>query len=148
MRSGRAGRPGLLFASFLVSSNISSLLSSDPFSVRAFKAEFFRALGSPVRIGLLQLLREGEQTVGALQVALGMDSSGTSQHLAALRKQGLVASRRDGTNVYYRVRDPRVLELLELARAVLTTRLEEDRALLHARAPGDGAADRSTTDRI
>jgi DNA-binding transcriptional ArsR family regulator len=137
-----------LFAQILVSSNICILTSSsDPLSVRAFKAEFFRALGSPVRIGLLQLLREGEQTVGALQAALGLDSSGTSQHLAALRKQGLVATRRDGTSVYYRVRDPRVIELLELARAVLTARLEEDRALLHARAPGDAAADGSTTDR-
>ena len=70
-------------------------------------------------------------------MALGLDSSSTSQHLAALRKQGLVARRRDGMNVYYRVRDPRVLELLELARAVLRARLEEDSALLHARAPGD-----------
>ena len=100
-----------------------------------------------MRIGLLQLLREGEQTVGALQAALELDSSGTSQHLAALRRQGLVTSRRDGTSVYYRVRDPRVLDLLELARAVLTARLEEDRAMLAARAPGATGPQRATTDR-
>ena len=97
-------------------------------------------------IGLLQLLREGEQTVGALQAALELDSSGTSQHLAALRRQGLVASRRDGTSVYYRLRDPRVLDLLELARAVLTARLEEDRAMLAARASGATGPQRGTTD--
>lgn len=87
----------------------------------------------------MQVLREDEQTVGTLQSALGLDPSGTSQHLTALRKQGLVASRREGTNVYYRLRDPRVLELLELTRLLLTTRLEEDRALLDARAPGDAS---------
>ena len=86
------------------------------------KAELFRALGHPARIRILQLLRDGERTVGDLQAALDLDSSGTSQHLAALRKQGLVESRREGTNVYYRVKDPRTLELLELAKAILDRR--------------------------
>ena len=98
--------------------------------VYALKAEFFRTLGHPARVRLLQLLREGEQTVGALQAALDLDSGGTSQHLAALRKQGLVTSRREGTSVYYRVKDPRILELLELAKAILTAGLEDNRALL------------------
>ena len=61
--------------------------------VYALKAEFFRTLGHPARVRLLQILREGEQSVGALQAALELDSGGTSQHLAALRKQGLVTSR-------------------------------------------------------
>jgi Helix-turn-helix domain len=56
--------------------------------IYALKAEFFRVLGHPVRIRLLQLLRDEERSVGALQVALALDSGGTSQHLAALRKQG------------------------------------------------------------
>ena len=77
---------------------------------------------------LLQALRDGEQTVGALQAAIELDSGGTSQHLAALRRQGLVEGRREGTSVYYRVRDPRVLELLELAKAILTAGLQDDRA--------------------
>ncbi len=98
--------------------------------VYALKAEFFRTLGHPARVRLLQTLREGEQSVGALQAALDLDSGGTSQHLAALRKQGLVTSRREGTSVYYRVKDPRVLELLELAKAILTAGLEDNRALL------------------
>ena len=94
------------------------------------KAEFFRTLGHPARIRLLQLLRDGERTVGALQVALGLDSSSTSQQLAALRKQGLVESRREGTNVYYRVKDRRTLELLELAKRIIAANLEEGQALL------------------
>ncbi len=94
------------------------------------KAEFFRALGHPARVRVLQLLRGGEMTVGALQAALALDSSGTSQQLAALRKQGLVESRRDGTSVYYRLKDPRTLELLELARQIIATNLEDSRSLL------------------
>jgi DNA-binding transcriptional ArsR family regulator len=96
----------------------------------ALKAEFFRVLGHPARIRLLQLLRDGERTVGALQAALDLNSGGTSQQLAALRKQGLVVSRREGTSVYYRVKDPRILELLELAKDIIATNLEEGQALL------------------
>jgi ArsR family transcriptional regulator len=98
--------------------------------IYALKAEFFRTLGHPARVRLLQALREGEQTVGALQAALDLDSSGTSQHLAALRKQGLVTGRREGTSVYYRLRDPRILDLLELAKAIIAAGLEDNRALL------------------
>lgn len=69
-------------------------------------------------------------SVGALQAALDLDSSGTSQQLAALRKQGLVATRRDGTSVYYRLKDPRTLELLQLAKEIISANLEENRSLL------------------
>jgi DNA-binding transcriptional ArsR family regulator len=103
----------------------------------ALKAEFFRVLGHPVRIRLLQLLRDGERTVGALQAALALDSSGVSQQLAALRKQGLVESRRVGTNVYYRVKDRRTLELLELAKRIIAANLQEGQALLDGLAGED-----------
>lgn len=96
------------------------------------KAELFRTLGHPVRVRVLQLLRDGEMAVGALQAALELDSSGASQQLAALRKQGLVVARRDGTSVHYRLKDPRTLELLELARQILSANLEENRSLLDA----------------
>jgi DNA-binding transcriptional ArsR family regulator len=94
------------------------------------KADFFRLLGHPVRVRVLELLREGERTVGDLQAALELDSSGTSQHLTAMRRQGLLESRKDGAKVYYRVKDPRTFQLLEIAREILTTQLEESRAML------------------
>jgi len=96
----------------------------------ALNADLFRVLGHPVRVRMLQLLREGELSVGALQIALSLDSSGTSQHLTALRKQGLVASRKEGTTVYYRVKDPRTLQLLDLSKVIIMARLEENRTLL------------------
>ena len=98
--------------------------------IYVLKAEFFRILGHPVRVRILELLRDGERTVGDLQGQLGLDSSGTSQHLGALRKQGLLESRREGTSVYYRVRDPRLFQLLEVARQILSSNLADTQALL------------------
>lgn len=101
---------------------------SDP--VYVVKAQLFRVLGHPVRICILELLSEGERTVGDLQAELQLDSSSTSQHLAALRQQGVLESRRSGTSVYYRIRDPRVSQLLAVARQVLTSALSDSHALL------------------
>src|SRR5215472_338230 len=87
---------------------------SDP--VYVVKARMFKALGHPIRIRILELLVDGERAVWDLQSELDVDSSGTSQHLTALRQQGLIEGRRDGTSVYYRIRDPLVIELLAVAR--------------------------------
>lgn len=109
------------------------------------KAEFFRVLGHPARVRILELLREGEHSVGELQAELRLDSSGTSQHLGVLRRQGVLESRKEGTSVYYRVRDPRTFQLLEVARQILTSSLEATQALLAemADAPAAGSPGRA-----
>ena len=94
------------------------------------KADFFRLLGHPARVRILELLREGEHTVGELQAVLDLDSSGTSQHLTAMRRQGLLESRKAGTSVYYAVKDPKTFDVLDSAREVLTAQLQETSALL------------------
>lgn len=99
-------------------------------SIRRVEADFFRTLGHPARIRVLELLRDGEMTVGDIQAGLEIDSSGTSQHLGAMRRQGILEARKEGTSVYYRVRDPRVFQLLESARQVIGSHLEEASALL------------------
>jgi ArsR family transcriptional regulator len=99
--------------------------------VHEVKANLFKVLGHPARVRILELLRSGERSVGALQSELGLDSGGTSQHLAALRRIGLVESRRDGTSVYYRVDDEHVFELLEAGRAIIGRRLAEQQSILH-----------------
>ncbi len=101
-----------------------------PKPIHRIEAEFFRALGHPARVRILELLKSGEMTVGDLQAELGIDSSGASQHLGAMRRQGLLEARKEGTSVYYRVRDPRVSQLLESARQVIGSHLEEANALL------------------
>ncbi|MDX6536233.1 MAG: hypothetical protein QOD37_574 [Gaiellales bacterium] len=68
--------------------------------------------------------------MGDLQAALGLDSSGTSQQLTAMRRQGVLESRRSGTSVFYRVKDPRIFQLLAIAKQILTTQLEDSRDLL------------------
>ena len=98
--------------------------------VHEVKANLFRVLGHPARVRILELLREGERSVGALQAELELDSGGTSQHLAALRRIGLVESRREGTSVYYRASDDRVFDLLEAGRALVTRQLEEQQSML------------------
>jgi DNA-binding transcriptional ArsR family regulator len=101
-------------------------------AVHEVKATLFRVLGHPARVRILELLRDGERSVGALQAELELDSGGTSQHLAALRRIGLVTSRRDGTSVYYRVEDDGVFELLAAGRAIIGRRLATEQSLLHA----------------
>lgn len=116
-----------------------------PAPIYRVKAEFFRTLGHPVRVRILELLRDGELTVGELQHQLELDSSGTSQHLGALRKQGVLESRRDGTSVHYRVKDPRTFQLLEVARQILSAHLEETTALLDDLAPEPAATGEQRT---
>ncbi len=94
------------------------------------KAELFRVLGHPKRVRILELLHDGERTVGELQGLLELDSSGTSQHLAALRRLGVVEGRRAGTSVHYRVTDARALDLLGIARAFVTAQLEQSREMI------------------
>lgn len=103
-------------------------LSSHP--IYQLKAEMFRVLGHPVRVRMLELLREGELPVRELQRQLELDSSSASQHLAALRKLGLLDFRREGTSVYYRIKDPRTNQLLAVARQILTSNLEQSQVLL------------------
>jgi len=98
--------------------------------IHEVKANLFRVLGHPARVRILELLRDGERSVGSLQAELGLDSGGTSQHLAALRRIGLVGSRREGTSVYYRVDDPRVFDLLAAGRAIIGRRLAEQQSIL------------------
>lgn len=94
------------------------------------KAGLFRVLGHPARVRIVELLREGERSVGALQAELGLESGATSQHLAALRRVGLVESRRDGTSVFYRAAGERVFELLDTGRALVARQLEGQQSML------------------
>ena len=101
---------------------------NDP--VRRFKAEFFKALAHPTRLKLLELLRAGELSVTALQAALEGESSGVSQQLAVLRNKSIIEARKAGTSVFYRVPDPAVFELLDVARKIFNNHLIDTRAML------------------
>lgn len=76
-------------------------------------ARRFRALGDPLRVRLLDLLRDGEQPVNALAEQLGAGQQNVSKHLAVLADAAMVARRKDGTHVYYRIADEGVFALCE-----------------------------------
>ena len=100
--------------------------------LQVFKAEFFRALAHPVRIRILEELRDGSRTVHALQDALGLDQPTVSQQLAVLRAKNLVVATKSGTSVHYAVRDPLIHDLLMTARAIFNNHLVDTQAMLTA----------------
>jgi len=88
-------------------------------------AKYFRGLGDPSRLRILELLRdEGELSVGDLVDRLALAQPKVSNHLACLRWCGFVAARRDGRTVYNRIADARVQEMLDLARSLLADNAE------------------------
>ncbi len=94
------------------------------------KADLFKALGHPARVRALEVLVDGERSVGELQPLVGIESSHLSQQLAVLRRAGLVTTRREGSTVVYAVRDPLVAELLDVAKRLLRVTLTQTRELL------------------
>lgn len=101
-----------------------------PQPIYKVKAEFFKTLGHPARIRVLEVLRGGEHSVGELVEAVGLEQSHVSQQLAVLRRGGLVQTRREGTTVYYSVSDPRMFHLLETAKEMIATSLAGSNELL------------------
>jgi len=83
------------------------------------EALIFKALMHPTRIALLEALREGEQCVCRLEEALAMPQAYISQQLAVLRRVGLIADRRRGVNIFYRIAKPEVLQMIDLARTMV-----------------------------
>ncbi len=101
-------------------------------ALQTMKAEFFGALAHPMRIRLLEVLSEkGEQSVQALHTRLDVDQPIVSQQLAKLRAHGVVISRKEGTTVFYALADPRIADLLTVAKEILNRRLTGSRTLLH-----------------
>ena len=98
-------------------------------------AERFRALAEPMRVRILDALRDGSATVGELADALGTSQQNLSKHLGVLARAGLVAREKEGNSVRCRIADPSVLRLCEDACGGLRRRVAELQALLDP-APG------------
>ncbi|MEZ0363743.1 MULTISPECIES: ArsR/SmtB family transcription factor [Mycobacterium] len=83
------------------------------------KAEFFKTLGHPARVRVLELLSQREHTVSEMLPEVGIEPANLSQQLAILRRAGLVTASRDGLSVSYSLTSPRVADLLKTAREIL-----------------------------
>ncbi|BCJ76873.1 transcriptional regulator [Catellatospora sp. IY07-71] len=94
------------------------------------KAEFFRTLGHPVRIRVLELLGDGPKAVRDLLADVEIEASSLSQQLAVLRRAGVVVSYRDGAAVMYALSGPDVAEVMAAARRFLTAMIAGQAELL------------------
>lgn len=92
----------------------------------------FKILGDPTRLGILNAMREGELTVSEIVERTGASQANVSKHLALLFRERLVARRKEGLNVYYRIADAALFDLCESVCDALETELEGERSALAA----------------
>jgi ArsR family transcriptional regulator len=94
-----------------------------PQELAKFKAEFFKALAHPIRIRLIDCLRNGEKSVNELSDILRIEPANVSQQLAILRVRNIVIGRKAGSNVYYSVSDTMLFRLLDVAKQIFNNHL-------------------------
>jgi len=115
-----------------------------------FKADFFKALAHPLRISILDALRDGELTVNEISQRFEVEQANASQQLAVLRNRNIVVTRKEGANVYYSVSDKSIFKLLDAAKEIFNHHLVGVRSMLeeiHVVAPTK-AARRSASQRV
>jgi len=95
-----------------------------------FKAEFFKALAHPLRISILDALRDGELTVNEISQRFDVEPANASQQLAVLRTRNILIARKEGSNVYYSVSDKTVFKLLDVTRDIFNNHLVGVRSML------------------
>ncbi len=95
-----------------------------------YKASVFHALAHPTRIAIVEALRDGEVTAGAIQERLGVEQANLSQHLAILRSRQIVANRKEGNQVFYSLRNKMLLDVLDVMRQYFQAHLSEAAQML------------------
>lgn len=106
------------------------------------QSNLFKALAHPVRLAILNALRDGEQCVCHLEAHLGLRQAYLSQQLSVLRAEGLVELRRDGWNRYYRVVNPDIFRLIDAAQALLPPGAEDVQLTPNPNCPCPGCSAR------
>lgn len=99
-------------------------------AIRRLKADILQAVAHPTRIAIVEELQRGETSAGALIARLGLDQANASQHLAILKTRQIVSHRKEGSQVFYSLRDPAMGEVLDLLKRMCKRRLEETMTLL------------------
>ena len=101
-----------------------------PDTLRQFKANIFQALAHPTRIAIVEVLRDGELPAGAIIERLGLEQANASQHFSILRAKQIVNNRKEGNQVFYSVRDPLLIEVLDIMRRYFQAHVEEAMLML------------------
>lgn len=94
-------------------------------ALRRFKADIFQALGHPTRIAIVEALRDGELPTGKLMERLNLEQANASQHLSILRTKMIVVNRKVGNQVFYSLRDPVLIEVLDTLRRYFHAQLTD-----------------------
>jgi DNA-binding transcriptional ArsR family regulator len=102
-----------------------------PDALRQFKANIFQGLAHPTRIAIVEVLRDGELSAGAIIERLGIEQANASQHFSILKAKQIVNSRKEGNQVFYSVRDPLLIEVLDVMRRYFQAHIEEAMSALH-----------------
>jgi ArsR family transcriptional regulator len=98
--------------------------------LRRFKAELFQALAHPTRIAIVEALRNGEMSAGQIIEQLGIEQANASQHFAVLRSKQVVVNRKEGNQVFYSLRDPVLVEVLDILKRYFYSQLSETASML------------------
>lgn len=101
-----------------------------PDVLQQFKASIFQALAHPTRIAIVEVLRDGELPAGIIIEKLELEQANASQHLAVLRAKHIVIGRKEGNQVFYSVRDPLLIEVLDIMRRYFQAHVEESMSTL------------------
>jgi len=99
-------------------------------SMRQFKAGIFQAIGHPTRVAIVEFLRHGEMSVGELCAKVGIEQANASQHLSVLRNKHLVETRKEGNQIFYRLRDPLLGDVLEKMREFFLAHMNDAMEML------------------
>jgi DNA-binding transcriptional ArsR family regulator len=108
-----------------------------------YVAEYFRALSEPLRLKILNALRDKARNVGQLTELLDSSQANVSKHLATLTRLGFVERSAQGTSAYYRIADPRIYQLCDLVCGQMAQRYANQAEMLGATAPGSRRSTRS-----
>lgn len=103
------------------------------------QADICQTLANPKRLQILNLLKNGELSVGAMVAALEIAKPNLSQHLAVMRQKGILTTRREGTTIYYRLATPHIVEACRVMRQVLLEALAERGSLSREEAAAKAA---------
>ncbi len=106
--------------------------------VYAYHAEMCKVFAHPKRLEIMSLLRDKERTVTELCQLTKVSPANLSQHLRMMRERHILAIRKEGNNVYYRVANPRLLEAFDILREILFEQIRKDAMLLEARRSSGG----------
>jgi ArsR family transcriptional regulator len=98
--------------------------------LRRFKAEIFQALAHPTRVAIVETLRDGERSAGQLIEELGLEQANVSQHLGVLRSKQVLVNRKEGNQVFYSLRDPVLLEVLDVLKRYFYSQLSQTMSML------------------